>query len=285
VQEVLKYFDTIVHKFPNLNIIRDDIENRELNYDLLIDCTGFKRIVANWQDNFISINDKIPNDQAFVYRADYTDRQSQMLPYTQVNAMNHGWIWNIPLRDQLSMGYVHHSKFDVKEEFISYIENKLNTTIDTNKIVTIKMKTGRNKIHMKNNIVAIGLSSCFIEPLESTGLYLTTSAVKRLCNYIDGTLSETEYNDSINDEYDALVNFIVAHYKYSDRDNEYWNYYKSVPVDKYKSIEIFPKEAWDFILSGFKQNDNPVPLIGIDFRKLINIRNGKEFHRWMEDFK
>lgn len=285
--KVLKYFDTIIHKFKNLKVIRDNVTKEHLasTYDMLIDCTGFKRIVANWPDNFISIQDKIPNDQAFVYRADYTNREKQMVPYTIAHAMDNGWTWNIPLRDQLSMGYVHHSKFDVKQEFIDYVENKMEQKINPNKIVTVKMKTGRNKIHMKDNIVAVGLSSCFIEPLESTGLYITTSSVKRLCRYIDGDITEDDYNNEMNSDYDSLVNFVVAHYKYSNRNNEYWNYYKTVPVEKYRPIEIFPTEAWDFILSGFKQNQNPVALKNIDFKQVINIRKGQAFHNWMEAFR
>lgn len=286
IVEVLKYFDTIVGNFKNIKIIRSDVTKEELDgtYDLLIDSTGFKRKIADWPDNFISITDKIPNDQAFVYRANYTDKSKQMVPYTQVNAMDCGWTWNIPLHDQLSMGYVHSSQYDVKDEFVRYIETKMGNKIDPDKIVTIKMKTGRNKIHMKENIVAIGLSSCFVEPLESTGLYITTSTVRRLCNYIEGHISEEEYNQQTNDEYDSLVHFIVAHYKYSNRNNDYWNHYKDIPIVKYSPLEIFPKEAWDYILGGFKQNNNPIPLKQIDFKKLINIRKGKEFHEWMNTF-
>jgi tryptophan halogenase len=284
--KVLKYFDTIIHRFSNLKVIRDNVDKEKLTgHDLLIDCTGFKRIVADWPNNFISIQDKIPNDQAFVYRADYTNREKQMVPYTIAHAMDNGWTWNIPLRDQLSMGYVHHSKFDVKQEFVDYIENKMQQKIDPNKIVTVKMKIGRNKIHMKDNVVAIGLSSCFIEPLASTGLYITTSSVKRLCEYIDGNITEDDYNQQMNNEYDSLVNFVIAHYKYSNRNNEYWSHYKTVPVEKYRPIDIFPTEAWDFILSGFKQNQNSVSLKNINFKQMINIRKGQEFHNWMEAYR
>ena len=284
--EVLKYLDTITNRFPNLNIIRNTTTREQLQgtYDLLIDCTGFSRTIANWPNNFISIQDKIPNDQALVYRSEYTDRVTQMLPYTVAHAMEHGWIWNVPLRNQLAMGYVHHSKFDVRQEFVDYLENKLGHPIDQSKIGTVKMETGRNKVHMKDKIVAIGLSSCFIEPLESTGLYITTSSVKRLCKFIDGEINEEDYNQQMNDDFDSLVNFIVAHYKYSNRNNEYWNYYKNQEIVKYSPIEIFPPQAWDFILSGFKQNQNPVSLKGVDFKQLINIRKGKEFYKWMEAY-
>ena len=283
--KVLEYFDTILHKFTNLKIIREDVDKEKLTntYDLLIDCTGFKRVVADWPDNFVSIQDRIPNDQAFVYRANYTNRKKQMTPYTIAHAMDSGWIWNIPLRNQLSMGYVHDSKFNVKNEFVDYIENKIEQKINPDDIVTIKMKTGRNKVHMRDSIVAIGLSSSFIEPLESTGLYITTSSVKQLCEYIDGNITEDDYNKWINDNYDSLVNFIVAHYKYSDRNNEYWNHYKHIPVEKYRPINIFPLEAWDFILNGLKQNHTQ-SLKNIDFKQMINIRKGQEFHIWMENF-
>ena len=142
------------------------------------------------------------------------------------------------------------------------------------------MITGRNKIHLKDNVVAIGLASCFIEPLQSTGIYLTTSAVHQLCQYIDGEITENEYNNFINEEYDALVDFIIAHYKYSRRNNSYWNHYKNIPIVHYRKMQIFPKDSWDYILNGFGYPaEVPKPIVNP--YELINIYKGTPYHEWM----
>ena len=281
--DILKYMDTLTGQFKNLTIIRKNISVDDIkNFDLIIDSTGFKKMLSNWENNFVEISDKVPNNKALVFRHPYTDKEKQCVPYSIFKAASNGWIWNIPLGDQLAVGYVHCDRFDVIDEFIEYIYQKFNLRVDKKDIGTVNMKTGRNKIHMKNNTVAIGLCSSFIEPIESTGLYLTTSALKRLKKYIDGSLSEQEYNEQTNDEFDGVMNFIIAHYKYSKRSNEYWNLYKDVPVEDWREIEIFPSEAWDYVLSGFR-NDVPRPKDYVNAQELIDIQRGKYFYDWLEN--
>lgn len=281
--DILKYMDTLVGQFKNLTIIRKDATADDAKgFDLVIDSTGFKKLLTNWDDNFVEISDKVPNNRALVFRHAYTDKQVQCVPYSIFKAANNGWIWNIPLGDQLAVGYVHCDKFDVMDEFVEYVQQKFHLTVDKKDIGTVRMRTGRNKIHMKDNVVAIGLCSAFIEPIESTGLYLTTSALKRLTRYIDGSLNENDYNQETNDEFDGVMNFIIAHYKYSKRSNEYWNLYKDVPVEDWREIDIFPSEAWDYVLSGFR-SDVARPKDAINPQELIDIQRGKHFYKWLEN--
>lgn len=281
--DILKYMDTLVGQFKNLTIIRKDATADDAKgFDLVIDSTGFKKLLTNWDDNFVEISDKVPNNRALVFRHAYTDKQVQCVPYSIFKAANNGWIWNIPLGDQLAVGYVHCDKFDVMDEFVEYVQQKFHLTVDKKDIGTVRMRTGRNKIHMKDNVVAIGLCSAFIEPIESTGLYLTTSALKRLTRYIDGSLNENNYNQETNDEFDGVMNFIIAHYKYSKRSNEYWNLYKDVPVEDWREIDIFPSEAWDYVLSGFR-SDVARPKDAINPQELIDIQRGKHFYKWLEN--
>lgn len=281
--DILKYMDTLTSQFKNLTIIRKDVSVDDVEgFDLIIDSTGFRKILTNWENNFVEISDKVPNNKALVFRHPYTNKEKQCVPYSIFKAATNGWIWNIPLGDQLAVGYVHCDRFDVIDEFIEYINEKFNLRVDKKDIGTVNMRTGRNKIHMKNNTVAIGLCSSFIEPIESTGLYLTTSALKRLKTYIDGSLSEQEYNDQTNEEFDGVMNFIIAHYKYSKRSNEYWNLYKDVPVEDWKEIEIFPLEAWDYVLSGFRK-DVLRPKDHVNPQELIDIQRGKYFYKWLEN--
>lgn len=280
--DLLAYMDTLVHQFKNMSIIRklataDDL----VSFDLVIDSTGFKRSVANWDDNFVDLSDRIPNNQALVYRHIYTDPLMQCTPYSTFKAAECGWIWNIPLGDQLAVGYVHNNKFDVTDEFVSYLERKFHIAIDRNDIRSVPMQSGRNKVHLKDNVVTIGLSSAFIEPIESTGLYLTTSALQRLSKYIDGNITEHEYNTETNQEFDSIVNFILAHYKYSKRSNEYWDFYKQADVTDWKSIDIFPEQAWGYILAGFRE-DVERPRDPMNTTEFIDIQRGKAYYKWLD---
>lgn len=282
--ETLAYLDTLVTQFSNLTIERKTVVVEELagTYDLLIDSTGFSRQLTKRPNNFKSIGDKIPNNRALAYRHKYTDPSFQLKPYSTFTAMDHGWIWNIPLGDQLAMGYVHWDKFDVKEEFIDYIQRKMHIRIDPNDIVNIPMTTGRNIVHLENNIVPIGLASAFIEPLESTGLYLIVTQILKLCEYIDGDITADQYNQQINDSYDRITNFIAAHYRYSKRSNEYWDFYKNVQVDNFETMDIFPQQAWEYILSGFDTGVKR-PQDTINPRELFDISKGTKYYKWLEN--
>jgi tryptophan halogenase len=281
VTELLDYLDKFKEKYSNLTVIREKVSLEDIKgtYDLVIDCTGFERTISYIPNNFKSITDKIPNNQVFLFRHPYTDREKQCVPYTVAEAMNSGWCFNIPLRNELACGYVHDSKFDVKEEYINYLKEKFNIKVDPKNIKELKMITGRNNIHLKNNIVAMGLASCFIEPLESTGLYLVTSALKKLCDYIDEKITENEYNFFVNDEFDTVTDFIVEHYKFSKRDNEYWNFYKQIETKK-RIINIFPNPGWDTIRSGFLPEVKR-PVEPLDSKELIAIHKGENFHEWI----
>lgn len=281
--ETLAYLDTLVSKFNNLTIERRSVVKSDLDgtYDLLIDSTGFSRQLTKRPDNFKSIAHIIPNNKALAYRHKYTDPSFQLKPYSTFTAMDHGWIWNIPLGDQLAMGYVHWDKFDVKNEFVDYIQRKMHSCVDEKDIVEIPMVTGRNIIHLENNVVPIGLASAFIEPLESTGLYLIITQLLALCDYIEGTTTEDDYNQHINDSFDRITNFIAAHYKYSKRSNEYWDFYKTVEVENFKTMDIFPQQAWEYILSGFdvgikRPQDKTNP------HDLIDIHKGVKYQKWLD---
>ena len=147
-------------------------------------------------------------------------------------------------------------------------------------IYTIPMITGRNITHLENNVVPIGLASAFIEPLESTGIYLIVSQLDKLCSYIDGKISEEQYNNGVNDSFDSIVNFIAAHYKYSQRSNEYWDFYKDVPVENFKTMDIFPQEAWQYVLGGFDIGVEK-PKATVNPNELIDIHRGTLYHKWI----
>jgi tryptophan halogenase len=279
--ELLSYLDTQVHKLKNVTIKRQSATLDDIgDYDLLIDCTGLNSKFSYIPDNYVDISHIIPNNCALVYRHEYTNRLEQCKPYSIFKAMNYGWIWNIPLGDQLAMGYVHDDKFDAMPEFIQAIKEKFNIEVSEKDIRRVKFTTGRCKVHLRDSVVRLGLASGFIEPLESTGIYLVTSAIEKITRFIDGEITEEDYNRQVNQNFDDIINFIVAHYKYSKRENEYWNHYKNLPVDRYRATEIFPQEAWDYILSGFDDTVQ-TPSDEMDPKEMIRIQKGTPYTEWL----
>lgn len=290
----LEYLDTLFPKFKNLTIERRTVNLKDLDDDLVVDCTGFGRHIISEllpvQDNFNSYTNKIFNNQALVYRHEYANDQEMnkiARPYSIFKAMDNGWIWNITLGNRMGFGYVHPHTKDVKQEFIDYLEENLNKKIDPNNIRTVPMMTGCNKQNVfeldNQTVVAVGLSSSFIEPIESTGIFLVKHSIEMLDEFIQGKLTAKEFDKIATEEFDAIVDFIVAHYKFSRRDNDYWNMYKDVDIKIYNKVSIFPEEVWDFMLESFEDGYpratkfNPIDV--------IKIAKGKNYSDWLNNAK
>jgi len=281
--EMAAYLDTRISELPNISVIRKSTTKDELEgtYDLLIDSTGFGRHVSSMPNNFEDFSHIIPNNRALTTRVKYTNLPKQCKPYSMFKAMEYGWCWHIPLGDRLAFGYVHNNKYEVREEFIKHVAEYMEIEASDVEVNIVDFITGRNKVHIKDNVVSIGLASTFIEPLESTGIYLIVNSIEKIGQYLDGTLTEDEYNLQVNSNFDIIVNFIAAHYKYSKRSNAYWDHFKSLHLQTYQKTDIFPEEAWHYILSGFGQAIRPEE--GKDPLEIINIHRGTPYYEWIQD--
>ena len=138
--------------------------------DLFVDCTGFSSLLLGQylKEPFISYDHLIPNDTAWATHVPYNDKERELVAYTECTAINNGWVWNIPLWERIGTGYVFSSKHisdeDAKEEFIEHLESK-GYDVSECQFKKIPMRIGRHKRSFVKNVVAIGLSAGFIEPL------------------------------------------------------------------------------------------------------------------------
>lgn len=258
-----QYLDSIFEDYNNLTITRKSLDNFNLDHDWIIDCTGFVEK---------DVPLEIPNNSALVYR---TKEAINQYPYTTCRAMQYGWCWNIPLRYKTSIGYVHDDKYDVKEEFVNYIKKYFRVDPNLADIRKVRMITGRKSKHASGKVISVGLASSFIEPLESTGLYLTVFGIRLLDNLIHGKITVEEYNNTINNEFDLIVQFIIAHYKYSSNSNEYWDYYKTLDNTTYLENELFPRRSWNYIL---QENIPKLPI-----ERMLKLRHGKKYSEWLNE--
>lgn len=230
----------IINEIVNIEINETGIQNlclangELIHADLFIDCTGFKSLLLEGalKVPFKSYEDILPNNRAWATRMPYRDRSQQLTLFTECTAIDNGWVWNIPLWNRIGTGYVYNDKFispeNAKEEFINFLkisDNNLNQI----EFKDIQIKSGTHERYWEKNVVAIGLSAAFVEPLESTGLVTVHDWAIALCRTLGrGAVNQwdiDEYNSSCLDEFEYWAQFVAMHYALSHRDDtEYWRY-------------------------------------------------------------
>lgn len=195
-----------------------DAGPKTITGDLYIDCSGAEAVALGPLSPWSPFQNLI-NDRALVTTIDYTDRDTEMMPYTNAQGMSAGWQWTIPTLDYISKGYVfsskHQSEEDARKEF-GYDDARL-----------IQFESGRRIHAWQGNCVGIGMAFGFIEPLESTSLFNTgqgiLALVRLLKNDETGAFARDRYNKDVSDHIEGWREFVEAHYYYSKRrDTPYW---------------------------------------------------------------
>ncbi len=235
-----------------------------LSADLFVDCSGFRGLLVNKALNepFLDMSDYLLCDRAVATAVLAHDKQNEIEPYTSAIALKYGWVWKIPQFGRLGTGYVYSSKFvsddDAVDEFLG-LWNLDPSKVTLNKI---QFRTGRNRRSWVKNCVSIGLSSCFVEPLESTAIYFTYAAIYQLVKHFpDKSFNHViidRFNQEIELMFDDTIDFIQAHYFASPRDDTpFWkanqhelhlsdslkskleSYKAGLPVNQVSDIERF----------------------------------------------
>lgn len=211
----------------------------EITADLFVDCTGWKSMLLSetMKVPFVSYSDIIPNNRAWATQVPYADKEKELEPYTNCTAIGHGWVWNIPLWSRLGTGYVYCDKYvtpeEAKEEYKQYLMSDKMTVprtreeVDNLTFKDISMRIGIHKRTWVKNVVAIGLSAGFIEPLESNGLFSVHEFLLVLVSSLQrGYVTQWDrdaYNTAILDKFNNLAEFVALHYALSVRDDtNYW---------------------------------------------------------------
>lgn len=243
VADFLRRFATekqgIIHVNDELNEVQLDDRGfitalttkggRTLDGDLFIDCSGFRGLLINKAlgEPFIDMNDHLLCDRAVATSVPHDDAALGVEPYTSAIAMKSGWSWKIPLLARFGSGYVYSSKFASEDEATADFCRLWNLDPDTTPLKKIRFRVGRNRRAWVKNCVSIGLASCFLEPLESTGIYFIYAAVYQLAKHFpdrrfDPVLID-RFNRQIETTFDDTRDFIQAHFYYSPRvDTQFW---------------------------------------------------------------
>jgi tryptophan halogenase len=201
-----------------------------LKADLYVDCTGFKSLL-NFSD-YEPFND-FYNDRAITANIPYVDKDKELQVYTNCTALENGWLWNIPIWTRIGAGYVYSSRFVSDEQALVEFKNGLRKIYgdraDDIEPKYIKFQSGVRKEPFHKNVVSIGLSCGFLEPLNSTGLMLAHDNIIRLVSLLsmkDGSINQVDrqvFNKNCRDQFIAMKDFILSRYALAKRnDTEYW---------------------------------------------------------------
>jgi tryptophan halogenase len=201
--------------------------------DLFIDCSGLAGLLIEktLQSGFEDWSHWLPCNRAVFAPSGVLD---DMPPYTRSTACAAGWQWRIPLQHRTGNGYVFSSDHSADEAAIDGLVANLNTAPLADPKI-IRFTTGRRKTVWNRNVVAIGLAAGFLEPLESTSIHLIHSGLLKLIDLwprdrLDPLLV-TQYNDAVAAEFEAIRDFLILHYKATEReDTAFWRYCRHMPI-------------------------------------------------------
>ncbi|MDP3704935.1 MAG: tryptophan 7-halogenase [Legionellaceae bacterium] len=204
-------------------------DGQKYEADLFIDCSGFSAFLIEkmLKEPTVTFEKSLLTDRAIAINFPENPEKDGVRPYTTATAMKAGWIWEIPHFDTSGNGYVYSSQFISDEEAERELRQFFGKKSDHADVRFIKFQSRRRERAWVKNCISIGLSSNFLEPLESTGLYFVYAALYQLIrNFprkkIDPVLRD-KFNQKIRFMVDEMKDFIVMHFKTCQRtDSSFW---------------------------------------------------------------
>jgi len=201
--------------------------------DFFFDCTGFRALLSEKTlgVGFRDWSHWLPCDTAQTVA---TERVGPLLPYTKATAKTAGWQWRIPTQHRTGNGHIYSSQYMDDDEAKEILLDGLDST-PMGEPRKIKFKTGCREKFWTKNCISIGLSAGFLEPLESTSLYLIQMGISRFISLFPtadvSTVVRDEYNIQMQKEFDQVRDFIILHYVATERDDSpFWNYCRTMDI-------------------------------------------------------
>ena len=251
-----------------------EVQTREsgaLKADLYIDCSGFAGLLIEQAlgDRYIDWSDALLCDRAVVLPL---PAARPMPPYTQATALTAGWTWKIPLSHRVGCGYVYSSKFLSQDEATAELLAHAGADPARSNPGHLRMRIGRRANFWVNNCVSVGLAAGFLEPLESTGIYLIQRGVEQLLDHFPDADFSPElarsYNARMAEEFEQVRDFIILHYLLNRReDTEFWRanralrppdslagtlaYYDATGIVDWQARPLFRETSFYSIAAGF----------------------------------
>ncbi|WCP71869.1 tryptophan halogenase family protein [Sphingomonas hankookensis] len=223
-------------------VVLDD--GRRIAGDLFIDCSGFRSLLLGdtLGVGFEDWSHWLPCDRAIAVP---TERTEPLLPYTRATAHVAGWQWRIPLQHRTGNGVVYCSRFLSDDAAERLLLSRLDSA-PTAAPRRLSFTAGQRHRMWEGNVVAIGLSGGFLEPLESTSIHLIQQGISKLFALFPdrsfSTVERNEYNRQMADNYRSIRDFIILHYHATARDDSpFWDHVRTmdVPDSLTRKLDLF----------------------------------------------
>ena len=230
-------------------------DGRMLEADLFVDCSGFRGLLIGQtpDDDFEDWSRWLPCDRAYAVQCDDT---GPLTPYTRATAHDAGWFWRIPLQHRVGNGLVFSSEFmtldDARNALLGQIESEPLTEPRL-----LRFKAGKRQLQWNRNVVTIGLSCGFLEPLESTSIHLIQLAIGYLVDLFPepdvDPVNAAEFNRIMTLEFERIRDFLILHYHATERDDTpFWDFCRTMPIpDSLRErIELFRQRG---VISNYRE--------------------------------
>jgi tryptophan halogenase len=201
--------------------------------DFFIDCSGFRGLLIEQalHSGYEDWSHWLPCDRAVAVPCDHG---GEFTPFTRATAHRAGWQWRIPLQHRIGNGHVYCSDYMSDDEATAVLLGNLDGKPRAEPRM-IRFVTGKRKKIWNRNVVAVGLSSGFLEPLESTSIHLIQSAIAKIITFFpDAGFSQPdidEFNAQMDFEFTRIRDFIILHYKLNARqDSSFWRRCREMQV-------------------------------------------------------
>jgi hypothetical protein len=236
-----------VHRRPDGGVTSVKLaDGRELAADLFVDCSGFASLLLGKTlgEPFVDFSRWLPVDRAWACPCERTG--SELTPYTRATALEGGWAWRIPLRSRTGHGHVFSTRYIDEERAREQLMQQLDGAPLAEPRL-LRFATGHRARFWVHNVVALGLASGFLEPLESTSIFLIQSGLSRLMTLLTsaqpiGDDSVARYNTGTVRQFSRIRDFIVLHYCLTARrDSALWRDMAAMELPDTLAFKI---EAW-----------------------------------------
>jgi tryptophan halogenase len=263
--------------------------------DLFIDCSGFRALLIEGalETGYEDWTHWLPCDRAYAVQ---TQSVGPPIPYTRSIARDAGWQWRIPLQHRVGNGLVYCSQYlsdeDAKQTLLDNVDGD---TITEPRL--LRFRTGRRLKQWNKNCVSLGLSSGFLEPLESTSIHLVQSGIIRLMQLFPTAAIDPvevdEYNTQSRLEFEYIRDFIILHYHVTERDDSpFWDYCRTMDAPESlrrrlklfesngrifrENFELFFDGSWSQVMTGQR-------FLPRGYHPIVDLMSADELRKFMNE--